>query len=1015
MGPPRQLLLTTTALLSLVAGAAAQTQTAVEQWARRYSFAANDAEDSGYAIAHDREGNVIVAGHTQTGATGSDMLIIKYSGSGIPLWTNQCDRQSQDDAAEAVAVDESGTVYVAGGAQDAQGNYDFATIAFSAAGTALWTNYYNGAANSNDAVSAITVANGKVFVTGRSMGSTAQYDYDYVTIAYSLAGEGLWTNRYDGPSNSTDTPQAIAVDTNGNVFVTGGSIEGDVYAYDFATIAYTSSGVGLWTNRYKGPGTTDQANALAVDRRGNVYVAGYSTLGYYDDMVTLAYSPAGEAMWTNRFHGGCGNCDDQARALAVDNNGDVVVAGTGQDDFVTIKYTSAGVGMWTNHFHGGYYSDAAGVLAVDASNNVFVSGISYGPSSDFDYATVAYSSTGVGLWTNRYSGSGNDYDYVTAMTVDDSGSVYVTGCSVGSGSGYDIATIKYSGTGSWLWVNRYAGTANRDDVANAITVDSGNKVYVTGYSFSTVTSNDYATLQYDSAGVPVRTNRFNGDGSRDDTAMAIAVDCSNNVFVTGTSWAGSNPQTDYATLNYATNGTSWYRRYGQTTYSYDQANCIWVDKSNHVYVAGNAGVIKYSNSGSELWTRQYDGTVAASAADQTGNFYLTGSSSFGRLYAAYWTVAYTAGGVALWTNRYSSSLSSSQGATAVALDTNLGIVCVTGGSADAFASIAYSTAGVALWTNRFSVSAHDSATAVAADGNGNFYVSGRCFLPGSGADIATIKYSSSGAALWTNFYDGPANSTDEPVAALADSRGIVCVTGKSVGIGTDSDIVTIAYSSSGGLLWANRYNGPASGADLPTTRQSLALGPDGSVYVTGGSDGDYSSGRYNDYVTIKYAVSPWIADQPVSRTNAAGTPAGFSVSAQGSTPLSYQWLRNGEPIANATDRTLAFSQVTLDDEGVYSIRVSNVAGSITSSPAKLTVILPPPRIVVLQPAVPGAGTNTLVFAGIPGQDYTAEFATNLTTSPWFELTTHTAGADGLWTVSDGTATNQQRYYRARGR
>ena len=60
----------------------------------------------------------------------------------------------------------------------------------------------------------------------------------------------------------------------------------------------------------------------------------------------------------------------------------------------------------------------------------------------------------------------------------------------------------------------------------------------------------------------------------------------------------------------------------------------------------------------------------------------------------------------------------------------------------------------------------------------------------------------------------------------------------------------------------------------------------------------------------------------------------------------------------------------------------------------------------------GAGTNQIGFAGIPGYEYVVQFATNLGSSPWFDLSTNTAGTNGLWTVIDDTATNDMRFYRS---
>jgi hypothetical protein len=72
----------------------------------------------------------------------------------------------------------------------------------------------------------------------------------------------------------------------------------------------------------------------------------------------------------------------------------------------------------------------------------------------------------------------------------------VTGYSWGSGSGPDYATIKYYTNGDTAWVRRYDGSANNADYASAIALDSSNHVYVTGYSYGSGTNYDYATIKY---------------------------------------------------------------------------------------------------------------------------------------------------------------------------------------------------------------------------------------------------------------------------------------------------------------------------------------------------------------------------------------------------------------------------------------------------------------------------------------------------------------------------------------
>src|SRR5262249_48215727 len=89
--------------------------------------------------------------------------------------------------------------------------------------------------------------------------------------ASAQSGVPLWTNLYHGPGNGADGANAIAVDQNGNVFVTGVSYGAETNA-GYATVAYSNAGVPLWTNRYNGPGNgSDFAKGIAVDKNGNVF------------------------------------------------------------------------------------------------------------------------------------------------------------------------------------------------------------------------------------------------------------------------------------------------------------------------------------------------------------------------------------------------------------------------------------------------------------------------------------------------------------------------------------------------------------------------------------------------------------------------------------------------------------------------------------------------------------------------------------------------------------------------
>jgi hypothetical protein len=135
-------------------------------------------------------------------------------------------------------------------------------------------------------------ASGNVVVSG-AYREVSSSPLDWLTIRYSSAGVLLWTNRYDGPDTAWawDQPGNIAVDASGVVYVTGKSFNGA--SFDYAAIAYSSNGIPLWTNYYNGPANgNDFALAIAVDTNGNVYVTGQSENSVNYDIPTIRYSRA---------------------------------------------------------------------------------------------------------------------------------------------------------------------------------------------------------------------------------------------------------------------------------------------------------------------------------------------------------------------------------------------------------------------------------------------------------------------------------------------------------------------------------------------------------------------------------------------------------------------------------------------------------------------------------------------------------------------------------------------------
>jgi hypothetical protein len=128
-------------------------------------------------------------------------------------------------------------------------------------------------------------ATGAVYVCGISwngrMGQSTLLKID------ALSGTNVWVARFQGPEWSS--ADAIQLDPQGNIYLAGHSWIRDP-PYDYLVLKYTPDGELQWSKRYKGSASgDDQAKAIAVDKQGNVYVTGYTTTTNGTEITTIKY------------------------------------------------------------------------------------------------------------------------------------------------------------------------------------------------------------------------------------------------------------------------------------------------------------------------------------------------------------------------------------------------------------------------------------------------------------------------------------------------------------------------------------------------------------------------------------------------------------------------------------------------------------------------------------------------------------------------------------------------------
>jgi len=398
------------------------------------------------------------------------------------------------DALSSMVIDQIGNVYVTGSSNNTINSFDYATVKYSASGVQLWSARYGGQQNRGAIAYSIAADRfGNAYVTGGAPVSSSG-PTKFATIKYNQLGEQSWLRIFYGQFyQAGDNGTSIVTDYNSNVYVTGISFSTNS-GCDYTTLKYDSSGTLKWSTYYDGSTSYDYAYHLKVDNYCNVYVTGCSwNDSTFYDIATVKYDSTGIEQWAERYNGP-GNGGDSAMGLFVDNNGNVYVTGRswgGEStgfDYVTIKYNSSGAQQWARRYNrANNWTDIPHSLAVDDSGNAYVTGETH-YSNGSQYATIKYSPSGEQLWVALYNYQNGEHGY--ALALDKYGGIYVTGESWGGlfGTRYDFATVKYSAAGVQQWVIRTSGSV--DEVPGHIAVDTLGNVYVAG------NDGHYHTIKY---------------------------------------------------------------------------------------------------------------------------------------------------------------------------------------------------------------------------------------------------------------------------------------------------------------------------------------------------------------------------------------------------------------------------------------------------------------------------------------------------------------------------------------
>ncbi len=413
--------------------------------------------------------------------------------------------------------------------------------------------------------------------------------FEIVTAKLDSSGNEIWTQSYSGEDFRV-RPIAMNIDSGNRVVVTGDT---DGETSSAVTVKYDEDGRQLWAATYGGLGKGEvlMADGQAIDEAGNIYVAGQTDVtsaypnykDYVNRMVTIKYDPNGNQLWSESVSSP-GTKFTAAADVAVDRSGNVCVAGGSIEKrgYLILKYDGNGRLLWQAVYEDPEHQSTAIRMAVDRQNNIYVTGYETGVTSPaLAYLTVKYSPAGELIWAASYSETASGYNMPHDLVVDADGNVFVTGESDSQAGRREFATVKYNSEGQVVWVARYDDPANVASTPSSIMLDDQGNVYVVGRSQNLGNGDGFATVKYDTIGRQLWAASYQANIGSLNEPSASTIDRSGNVYVTGGCLSRGQPQ-------HATIATAKYDRDG---------NQVWVSKQDRQYYPSPLVGIKVDSNG----------------------------------------------------------------------------------------------------------------------------------------------------------------------------------------------------------------------------------------------------------------------------------------------------------------------------------------------------------------------------------------------------------------------------------
>ncbi|MDX2054204.1 MAG: SBBP repeat-containing protein [Polyangiaceae bacterium] len=725
--------------------------------------------------------------------------------------------------------------------------------------------------------SGIKDSNGNQYTVGIVAAPPASASYpisttngaDITLTKRDSAGTPLWTRQWGSTSDEgLAGGHSLALALNDSVAVAGttvGTLPNNTtqgLADAFVT-RWGGDGTELWT-RQLGTVASDLGSATAIDSQGNIYLVG-STEGTLPgnlsagkaDAFVAKFDPNGTLLWVHQYGSGG---DEWVTSATFGADGSLWITGPTTSSWAAVNAGCRDVflaqidpstGMLGAVYQWGSLGDDQGEnVATDSAGNLLLASSWNGSDncilgSDGQSRLAKISPTnGTELWAREWGSLA--VDTPTALALDASDNVWVTGFTSGDMDGYanlgqsDIFLTQFWSDGAKVW-HRHWGS-NAEDKALDLTLLPGNKAELLGFTLGNLgaANSDTGTLLRLTADLtPVQqlgVNQWGGSGS--DSVSRATKDAMGNYYLTG--------QTDGVMDGPAGNG-------GIDAY---------VSKTN------SDGVLQ--------WTRQLGGPAndqgVGVATDLTGNVLVSGltQSALVALYGGrdVFLASWSTSGSLNWVRQWGTS--ADEWIPTVTVDPVSGDIFVVGqtdgasesnvqqGSGDIFIS-RWTPLGDLIWVKQWGSGGADTPYAALVSSGGSLYVAGFTggALPGAasfgGWDALIARWTLDGSVSWVRQFGGP--TLDFATVVSEDpSDGTLLLGGQTQGTwaGTNlggTDVFVRRLTPGGDVLWTKQFG--SAGNDIP---YAVGTRPNGEVFVAGGTQGSlpgFSLGGPQDaYVSV---------------------------------------------------------------------------------------------------------------------------------------------------------------------